>query len=110
MVNSSVSVMYTYAFTYKQNHMLIANMMSSLEHSKCVTVSSIIGHLQPWLQTLEVIWEMFVTGVSLCAQPPDHDKNSLHASCLHASQLLNALYDGVVLHDNLSHCSAEMVS
>ncbi|XP_025091554.1 gamma-tubulin complex component 5-like [Pomacea canaliculata] len=84
--------------------------VSKQEHSKCVTVSSIIGHLQPWLQTLEVIWEMFVTGVSLCAQPPDHDKNSLHASCLHASQLLNALYDGVVLHDNLSHCSAEMMS
>lgn len=73
-----------------------------------MTISSLLHKLSPWLPTLEALWEIFTAGIQAEARPPDANVDIGNSG--RASRLLTALYDGVVLQDNLGQCSTQMVS
>ncbi|KAK7091928.1 gamma-tubulin complex component 5-like [Littorina saxatilis] len=78
------------------------------EKSDCVTVSSLLNTLSPWLPTMDAVWDIFTAGVQPTAQPPGAKGN---ISCSNdVSRLLTALYDGVVLQDSLGQSSTHLVS
>ena len=73
-----------------------------------MTISSLLHKLSPWLPTLEAVWEIFTAGIEADACPPDASADIGNSG--RVSRLLTALYDGVVLQDNLGQCSTQMVS
>ncbi|KAL8591498.1 hypothetical protein ACOMHN_000513 [Nucella lapillus] len=84
------------------------------EKSDCATISSLTHRLSPWLPTLEVIWEIFAAGILQDTEPPDALGRSgvsrRKGNSSGVSQLLTALYQGLVTQDSLGQCSTYMVS
>ncbi|XP_076456838.1 gamma-tubulin complex component 5-like [Babylonia areolata] len=82
------------------------------DKNECITVSSLLHKLSPWLPTLEVIWEIFADGILQEAEPPDAggERRGRRCNSARVSQLLTALYDGVVTQDSLGQESTHVVS
>ncbi|KAK7487352.1 hypothetical protein BaRGS_00021441 [Batillaria attramentaria] len=50
---------------FRQHLSRLEKKVAEQDQSDCVTLSSLLSHLAPWLPTLTVVWEVFVAGVSL---------------------------------------------
>ena len=73
-----------------------------------MTISSLLHKLSPWLPTLDAVWEIFTAGIEADGKLPDANADIGNSG--RVSRLLTALYDGVVMQDNLGQCSTHMVS